>query len=80
MWVSIKFAPTVTLTVTREGGQLYAMLTGEPKFEIFPEGEKYFEGGGCAANVRRGLGGTASEWAGSEGEEEEELIGKQPLQ
>ena len=37
-----EFAPTVTLTVTREGGQLYAMLTGQPKFEIFPEGEKNF--------------------------------------
>jgi hypothetical protein len=37
-----QFAPTVTLTVTREGGQLYVMLTGQPKFEAYAESEKDF--------------------------------------
>jgi CubicO group peptidase (beta-lactamase class C family) len=36
------FAPTITLTITREGGQMYAQLTGQPKFEIFAEGEHDF--------------------------------------
>lgn len=31
------------LTVTRDGNHLFAQLTGQPKFEIFPESEtKYF--------------------------------------
>lgn len=37
-----EFAPTVSLTVTREGGQLYAQLTNQPRFEVYPEGEKDF--------------------------------------
>ncbi|MCU1233501.1 MAG: beta-lactamase [Candidatus Solibacter sp.] len=37
-----EFAPNVTLTVTREGGQLYAMLTGQPRFEVYPETERDF--------------------------------------
>jgi CubicO group peptidase (beta-lactamase class C family) len=36
------FAPTITLTITREGGQMYAQLTGQPKLEIFAEGEHDF--------------------------------------
>jgi hypothetical protein len=32
----------VILTVTREGGQLFAQLTGQPKFEIFPVAEDQF--------------------------------------
>ncbi len=35
-------APTVTLTVTREGSSLVAPLTGQEKFQIFPEGEKEY--------------------------------------
>lgn len=30
------------LTVTRDGQQLYAQLTGQPKFEIFPKSEREF--------------------------------------
>ena len=30
------------LTITREGGQLLAQMTGQPKFEIFPESETKF--------------------------------------
>ncbi len=32
----------VTLTVTREGNRLFAQLTGQPKFEIFPKSENEF--------------------------------------
>jgi CubicO group peptidase (beta-lactamase class C family) len=37
-----QLAPNVTMTVTRDGGQLYAMLTNQPKIEIYPESEKEF--------------------------------------
>jgi CubicO group peptidase (beta-lactamase class C family) len=37
-----KFTPAVTLTVTREGTQMFAQLTGQPKFEIFAEKEREF--------------------------------------
>ena len=30
------------MTITREGDQMYAQLTGQPKFEIFPGGEREF--------------------------------------
>ena len=30
------------MTVTREGDQLFAQLTGQPKFEIFPKSETEF--------------------------------------
>ena len=30
------------LTITKEGGQLLAQMTGQPKFEIFPESETKF--------------------------------------
>ncbi len=36
------FAPQVSLTVTREGPRLFAQLTGQPRFEIFPESERKF--------------------------------------
>jgi hypothetical protein len=32
----------VIATVTREGNQLFAQLTGQPKFEIFPSSENEF--------------------------------------
>jgi serine-type D-Ala-D-Ala carboxypeptidase/endopeptidase len=35
--------PAFVITVTREGDHLFAQATGQPKFEIFPEGERdYF--------------------------------------
>jgi hypothetical protein len=34
--------PGVTLTVTREGAQMFAQLTGQPRFEIFAEKEREF--------------------------------------
>jgi CubicO group peptidase (beta-lactamase class C family) len=35
--------PEVVVAVTRDGGHLFLQLTGQPKVEIFPEGEKdYF--------------------------------------
>jgi CubicO group peptidase (beta-lactamase class C family) len=37
-----QFAPTITLTITREGGQMYAQLTGQQRLEIFAEGEHDF--------------------------------------
>jgi CubicO group peptidase (beta-lactamase class C family) len=35
-------APSAILTVTREGDRMYAQLTGQPKFEIFPKGDREF--------------------------------------
>lgn len=35
-------APGVVMTVTTENGQLFAQLTGQPRFEIFPESETDF--------------------------------------
>ena len=38
-----RFAPTVFLTVTRDGNRLFVQLTGQPAFEVFAESEKdYF--------------------------------------
>jgi len=38
-----QFAPNIIMTVTRDGDHLFAQLTGQPKAEIFPEGERdYF--------------------------------------
>jgi CubicO group peptidase (beta-lactamase class C family) len=37
-----QFAPGITLTVTREAGQLFAQLTNQSKFEIYAESEKQF--------------------------------------
>ncbi len=38
-----QFAPAVLLTVTRDGNRLFAQLTGQPAFEVFPETAKdYF--------------------------------------
>lgn len=40
---SYQLAPNFTITITREGNQLFLQATGQSKFEIFPEGEKdYF--------------------------------------
>jgi CubicO group peptidase (beta-lactamase class C family) len=37
-----QFVPAVAVTFTREGDRMFAQLTGQPKFEIFAEGEKEF--------------------------------------
>jgi bla regulator protein BlaR1 len=37
-----QLAPTAVLTVTREGTQLFAQLTGQPKVEIFAQSETEF--------------------------------------
>ena len=37
-----QFAPGVLLTVTRDGNRLFAQLTGQPAFEVFPESTKDF--------------------------------------
>jgi len=37
-----QLAPDFILTITREGGQLYAQATNQPKLPIFPEGERDF--------------------------------------
>jgi hypothetical protein len=37
-----QLAPNFILTITREGDQLYAQATGQPKFQIFPESPKGF--------------------------------------
>jgi CubicO group peptidase (beta-lactamase class C family) len=37
-----QLAPNFILTITREGDQLYAQATGQPKFQIFPESLRDF--------------------------------------
>ncbi len=37
-----QLAPGFILTITREGDQLFAQATGQPKFQIFPEAERDF--------------------------------------
>jgi len=37
-----QLAPNFILTITREGDKLFAQATNQPKFPIFPEGEKAF--------------------------------------
>src|SRR5271157_1747071 len=37
-----QLAPNFILTITREGGRLYAQATNQPKLPIFPEGERDF--------------------------------------
>jgi CubicO group peptidase (beta-lactamase class C family) len=37
-----RYSPAAVLTVTREGRQLYAQLTGQPKFPIFPKSAHEF--------------------------------------
>ena len=37
-----QLAPDFILTITREGNQLFAQATGQPKFQIYAEGEKEF--------------------------------------
>ncbi len=37
-----QLAPNAILTVMRDGDQLFTQLTGQPKFQVFPEGEGNF--------------------------------------
>ena len=37
-----QLAPNFILAVTREGDHLFAQATGQPKFELFAEGEKEY--------------------------------------
>ena len=37
-----QLAPNFILTITREGDALFAQATGQPKVQIFPEGEREF--------------------------------------
>ena len=37
-----ELSPAFSIAVTREGDQLFAQATGQPKFEIFPESETRF--------------------------------------
>jgi CubicO group peptidase (beta-lactamase class C family) len=37
-----QLAPTFSITITREGGRIYAQATGQPRFEIYPESETIF--------------------------------------
>ncbi len=37
-----ELAPSLVLTVTREGGRLFAQITGQPNVEVFAESEKEF--------------------------------------
>jgi CubicO group peptidase (beta-lactamase class C family) len=39
---SYELAPNFILTVTREGDRLFTQATGQPKLEVFPEGDKDF--------------------------------------
>jgi CubicO group peptidase (beta-lactamase class C family) len=37
-----QLAPSFVITITREGDQLFAQATNQPKFQVFPEGEREF--------------------------------------
>jgi D-alanyl-D-alanine-carboxypeptidase/D-alanyl-D-alanine-endopeptidase len=39
---SYRLAPTAIMTISRDGDQLFEQLTGQPKAQLFPEGEKKF--------------------------------------
>ena len=46
-----RYGPGAVLAVTRDGGQLFAQLTGQPKFPIFPKSATEFEWRVVAAKV-----------------------------
>ena len=46
-----QYGPGAVLTVTRDGGQLFAQLTGQPKFPIFPKSATEFEWRAVVAKV-----------------------------
>jgi CubicO group peptidase (beta-lactamase class C family) len=47
-----QYGAATVLTVTRDGGQLFAQMTGQPKFPIFAIGEDEFEWRVVAAKVK----------------------------
>jgi CubicO group peptidase (beta-lactamase class C family) len=47
-----EYGPGVVLTVTRDGTQLFAQMTGQPKMPIFPTSETEFEWRVVKANVQ----------------------------
>ncbi len=47
-----RYSPQVVLTVTRDGVQFFAQLTGQPKLPIFAKSETEFEWHAVQANVR----------------------------
>ncbi len=52
-----QYGPGAMLTVTREGGQLFAQLTGQPKMPIFPKSASEFEWRVVVAKVEFVKGG-----------------------
>jgi CubicO group peptidase (beta-lactamase class C family) len=47
-----QYGERVVLTVSRDGSQMFAQLTGQPKFPIFPKSETEFEWRVVAASVK----------------------------
>jgi CubicO group peptidase (beta-lactamase class C family) len=47
-----QYGPLALMTVSRDGAQLFAQLTGQPKFPIFPKSETEFEWRVVAASVK----------------------------
>ncbi len=47
-----QYGPLAVMTVSRDGAQLFAQLTGQPKFPIFPKSETEFEWRVVAASVK----------------------------
>ncbi len=39
---SYQLAPNAIITISRDGDQMFVQLTGQPKFQLFPEGERRF--------------------------------------
>ena len=44
-------SPTFVFTVTREGDRLFVQATGQPRFEIFPEGQREYFLKGVEAQI-----------------------------
>ena len=54
-----QYGPVAVMTVSRDGTQLFAQLTGQPKFPIFPKSETEFEWRIVVAKVQFVKGRTA---------------------
>lgn len=46
-----ELVPGVEIVVSRDGGRLFAELTGQPRFEVFPESETLFFPAGVDADI-----------------------------
>jgi hypothetical protein len=53
-----QLAPTFVLDITREGNRLFAQATDQPKFEIFPEGDRDYFFKVVDAQIRFDVDGT----------------------